>query len=124
MGIDPMSRLEKIATELNAESDSFRLKIEAIEQALEKMHIGIEVEVQGWGYGKVAQHKWKFFKVGVGERIPVLELRRQDRLELARVIESLLDQLSEKGGAEKYRVEQANIVLDQQLKRLSHEPKV
>jgi hypothetical protein len=114
-----LNRLEKSAADLNDESDKFRAKFQAIEEVLLKIHMGVEVEVDGWGYGRLPNRRWQFYKVSGTNRVAVLELRRADRLGLADALGKIIDKLIAVADEQKRQHEKANDMLDEAMKRLS-----
>lgn len=117
--MEPLNRLEKSAGALNAESDKFRANLEALEELLKKLSVGIEVEHQGWGYGKM-DRKWGFYWVaGAAGRKSVFELPRTDRTQLAQFVGILIDQLCVAADTEKHKLQEANRILEYQRLRAS-----
>ena len=116
----PLDRLEGNAAALNAESDKFRDTFEAVEAAVNRMAMGVEVEIQeGWGYGKMGQRHWGFYKLQDNQRTPVMGVRRADRVGFTAVLGTLLDRLAEVSGSEMSKLKQANEAMEAQLKRLT-----
>ena len=117
--MEPLNRLEKSAEALNAESDRFRINLDALEQQLKELSVGIEVEHNGWGYGKM-ERQWGFYWVaGAAGRKSVFELPRTERTGLAQVMGVLIDRLCVAADTEKQKLAEANRILEYQRLRAS-----
>lgn len=117
--MEPLNRLEKSAGALNAEADRFRANLEALEEQLRKLSIGIEVEHQGWGYGQLGR-KWGFYwTAGAAGRKSVFELPRGDRTQLAQFVGVLIDRICVSADTEKHKLEEANRILEYQRLNVS-----
>lgn len=118
MSTEPLNRLEERAKALNLESDTLTKSIKSIEDQLNTMGVGVEAKREGWGFGKIEQKKWGFYKIEGEVRRPVSQCPRKERPEFAKVLEGLLDELFRQVVEEEGRMEGANSIVASQMKRL------
>lgn len=127
----PIDRLMDGAVELNQEADLLRDRIFAIEEALNKMNVGLEAEFGDWGFGRCGNGRWGFYK---NEAIPdstnqkgirtrrrgFRELSRTERNEIAPHIGEIINKLVEGASTLTKATREANAALSEEMKKLGN----
>jgi len=119
--INEMGRLETNSRRLNTASDILSQSLEYIEEAVNKLHIGMEVGHQGWFYGRIQEKTWGFYKTIDGQRHSLMQLPRDERVLFSLSLGGFLNDLADLAGQEAAKIEQANEILEVQLRRLSED---
>lgn len=118
--------LNEASVTLNTETDELSASIRDLEAFVNEKRLGIEVELDGWGFGRVDNGgRWGFYKVvkavGSDVRRSVIECPKDDRIKFSEVARPLIAKLIVAANEQRLKMVKANVLLRDEIKRLKGE---